>query len=161
MSAETVERPTMAETAERVLRSLADLETEYGDWLEALAAQSRAEDSLRVALEPEPEDLETVRLYLEREAEEYGQEEYVSEDRDPVMLWLESSLDLVTVWESRGGSEPERRGWELLLGYGGPSIGLELRDDGHATVWAAWWSPTEYAYGRLDWLANYLEELGL
>jgi hypothetical protein len=152
----------MADTAQRVLRSLADLETEYGDWLEALAAQSRAEDSLRVALEPEAEWLETVRLYLEREAEEYGPEDYVSEDRDPVWLWLESVLSITNVWHSEGrDSEPEHYGWEMLLAYGGPSIGLELRDDGRATVWAAWWSPTEYAYGRLEWLANYLEELGL
>jgi hypothetical protein len=151
----------MAETAERVLESLADLETEYGDWLEALRAQELIDTAPHYGLEPEAEWLETVRLYLEREAEEYGPEEYVSPDRDPVWLWLESSLDLVTVWESRGGSEPERRGWELLLSYGGPSIGLELMIDGRATVWAAHWSPTERAYGRLDWLANYLEELGL
>jgi len=165
VSTETVERPTMAETAQRVLESLADLEREHSDWLEALDAQYQLE-ACGALEQPEEEDgleeeRETVRLYLAREAEEYGPEDLVSEDRDPVMLWLESVLDLATIWESRGSGEPERRGWELLLGYGGPSIGLELGIDGRATVWAAHWSPTERAYGRLDWLANYLEELGL
>ena len=161
MSTETVERPTMAETAERVLESLGRLEEQHSDWLEALRAQELIDTAPHYGLEPEAEWLETVRLYLDREAEEYGREDSVSEDREPVWLWLESSLELVTVWESRGGSEPERRGWELLLSYGGPTIGLELMIDGRATVWAAWWSPREYAHGRLDWLANYLEELGL
>ena len=165
MITETVERPTMAETAERVLRSLADLETEHSDWLEALAAQEALPSD--VLEQPEEEDgweeeRETVRLYLEREAEEYGREEYVSEDRDPVWLWLESVLSITNVWHSEGrDSEPELVGWELLLCYGGPSAGLELTTDGRATVWAAHWSPTERAHGRLEWLANYLEELGL
>jgi len=166
VSTETVERPTMAETAQRVLRSLADLEEEHSRWLEALAAQEALpSDALE---QPEEEDgweeeRETVRLYLDREAGEYGyREEYVSEDRDPVWLWLESVLSITNVWHSSSrDSEPELVGWELLLGYGGPSIGLDLDTDGRATVWAAHWSPTERAYGRLDWLANYLEELGL
>jgi hypothetical protein len=77
-----------------------------------------------------------------------------------VLLWLESVLDIVAVIHRRGEDE-ERHGWEILLGYGGPSIGLELSVDGRATVWAAWWSATEYAHGRLDWLADYLERSGL
>jgi hypothetical protein len=152
--------------AVRVLESLEALESEHSDWLEALAAQ----EELERYWDPEDpeeaeeylEERETVRLYLEREAEEYGREEYVSEDRDPVWLWLESVLSFTNVWHSEGrDSEPELVGWELLLCYGGPSAGLELTTDGRATVWAAHWSPTEYAHGRLEWLANYLEEMGL
>jgi hypothetical protein len=155
----------MLETALRVLESLEALEEEHSDWLEALDAQ-RTLDCGWDSEDPEEaeeylEERETVRLYLERQSEEYGPTESVSEDGDPVLLWLESVLDIATVWESRGSEEPQRRGWELLLGYGGPSIGLELAVGGGATVWAAHWSPTERAYGRLDWLANYLEELGL
>ena len=155
----------MLETALRVLESLEALEEEHSDWLEALAAQEELERHWDPE-DPEEagdwlEERETVRLYLERQSEEYGPTEYVSEDGDPVLLWLESVLDILTVWHSRGAEEPERAGWELLLGYGGPSIGLDLTVDGGATVWAAWWSPTERAYGRLEWLANYLEELGL
>jgi hypothetical protein len=154
----------MAETAQRVLESLADLETEYGDWLEALDAQ-RTLDCGWDSEDPEEaeeylEERETVRLYLERRAAEGLSSEYVSEDADPVLEWLESVLDIVAVIHRRG-EEEQRHGWELLLGYGGPSIGLDLTVDGGATVWAAHWSPTERAYGRLDWLANYLEELGL
>jgi hypothetical protein len=152
--------------AQRVLESLGRLEEEHSDWLEALAAQETLErywDSE----DPEEageylEEREAVRLYLERQSEEYGPEDCVSEDRDPVMLWLESVLSITNVWHSSGrDSEPELVGWELLLGYGGPSIGLELDTDGRASVWAAHWSPTEYAHGRLEWLANYFEELGL
>jgi hypothetical protein len=166
VSTETeTERESVLAMALRMLQSLEALEGEHADWLEALAAQETLErywDST----EPEEagdwlEERETVRLYLEREAEEYGREEYVSMDRDPVILWLESALDIVTVSESRGGSEPEPRGWEILLCYGGPSAGLELERDGRATVWAAHWSPTERVHGRLEWLANYLEEVGL
>jgi hypothetical protein len=150
--------------AQRVLESLAGLEEEHADWLEALAAQ----ETLERYWDPEDpeeageylEERETVRLYLERQSAEYGLTEYVSEDADPVLLWLESSLDVVGVIHRRG-EEEERAGWEILLCYGGPSAGLELTTDGRATVWAAHWSPTEYAHGRLDWLANYLEELGL
>jgi hypothetical protein len=152
--------------AQRVLESLGRLEEEHSDWLEALAAQETL-DRYGAGEEPEEEDgweeeRETVRLYLAREAEEYGPTEYVSPDRDPVWLWLESVLSFTNVWHSEGrDSEPELVGWELLLCYGGPSAGLELTTDGRATVWAAHWSPTEYAHGRLEWLANYLEELGL
>ena len=164
MSTVTEERESVLAMALRMLQSLERLEEEHADWLEALAAQ----DTLDTGWDPtDPEEAEeyleereTVRLYLEREAEEYGQWEYVSPDRDPVMLWLESSLDVATVLHSRGG-ETEPVGWEILLCYGGPSAGLELTIDGRATVWAAWWSPTERVHGRLDWLANYLEELGL
>jgi hypothetical protein len=42
-----------------------------------------------------------------------------------------------------------------------PHAQLELSTDGRATVAANWWSETEYVHGRLDWLADYLEELGL
>jgi hypothetical protein len=154
----------MLETALRVLESLEALEEEHSDWLEALAAQEELERHWD-SEDPEEageylEERETVRLYLERQSEEYGPTESVSEDGDPVLLWLESVLDIVAVIHRRG-EEEERHGWELLLGYGGPSIGLELGIDGRATVWAAHWSPTERAHGRLDWLANYLEELGL
>jgi hypothetical protein len=163
VNTETVERPSMLETAQRVLESLADLETEHSDWLEALDAQ-RTLDCGWDSEDPEEaeeylEERETVRLYLEQT--DWAHDGSVSEDSDPVLLWLESVLDIVTVWHSRGAEEPERAGWELLLGYGGPSIGLELEIDGRATVWAAHWSPTERTHGRLDWLANYLEELGL
>ncbi len=165
MSTQTEERESTLAMAVRMLESLEALESEHSDWLEALAAQEELERHWD-SEDPEEaeeylEERETVRLYLERQSEEYGPEDCVSEDRDPVMLWLESSLDLVTVWESRSSEEPEARGWEILLCYGGPSAGLELQKDGRATVWAAWWSPTEYAHGRLEWLANYLEELGL
>ena len=164
--ADTLERESTLAMAQRVLESLAGLEEEHCDWLEALDAQ-RTLDCGWDSEDPEEaeeylEERETVRLYLEREAEEYGPEDYVSEDRDPVWLWLESVLSITNVWHSEGReAEPELVGWELLLGYGGPSIGLELDTDGRARVWAAHWSPTEYAYGRLEWLANYLEELGL
>ena len=166
MSTETVERESTLAMAVRVLESLEALESEHSDWLEALAAQEELErywDSE----DPEEaeeylEERETVRLYLEREAGEYGREEYVSPDRDPVWLWLESVLSITNVWHSEGReAEPEHYGWEMLLCYGGPSAGLELHSDGRATVWAAHWSPTERAHGRRDWLANYLEELGL
>jgi hypothetical protein len=158
------ERESVLAMALRILQSLEALEEEHSDWLEALAAQQRLEQ-LWDPTEPEEagdwlEERETVRLYLEREAEEYGPEERVSEERDPVMLWLESSLDVATIWESRSGEEPEPRGWEILLCYGGPNAGLELERDGRATVWAAHWD-TERVHGRLEWLANYLEELGL
>jgi hypothetical protein len=146
--------------AQRVLESLGRLEEEHSDWLEALRAQELIDTAPFYGLEPEAEWLETVRLYLERQSAEYGLTEYVSEDADPVLLWLESSLDVVGVIHRRG-EEEERAGWEILLCYGGPSAGLELTTDGRATVWAAHWSPTEYAHGRLEWLANYLEELGL
>jgi hypothetical protein len=166
VSTETeTERESVLAMALRILQSLEALEEEHSDWQEALAAQ----DLLERYWDPEDpeeaeeylEERETVRLYLEREAEEYGPEEYVSPDRDPVLLWLESALDIVTVSESRSGETPEPRGWEILLCYGGPSAGLELERDGRATVWAAHWSPTERVHGRLEWLANYLEELGL
>ena len=164
MSTQTEERESTLAMAQRVLESLAGLEEEHADWLEALAAQ----ETLERYWDPEDpeeageylEERETVRLYLERQSAEYGLTEYVSEDADPVLLWLESSLDVVGVIHRRG-EEEERAGWEILLCYGGPSAGLELTTDGRATVWAAHWSPTEYAHGRLDWLANYLEELGL
>jgi hypothetical protein len=152
--------------AVRMLESLKALESEHAEWLEALAAQEELE-RWEALTDPEDgsadgweEERETVRLYLERQSAEYGPTEYVSMDADPVMLWLESSLDVVGVIHRRG-EEEERAGWEILLCYGGPSAGLELTTDGRATVWAAHWSPTEYAHGRLDWLANYLEELGL
>ena len=165
MSTVTEERESVLAMALRMLQSLERLEEEHADWLEALAAQDTL-DRYWDSEDPEEaeeylEERETVRLYLEREAEEYGQWEFVSEDRDPVWLWLESSLDVATIWESRSGETPEPRGWEILLCYGGPSAGLELERDGRATVWAAWWSPTERVHGRLEWLANYLEELGL
>ena len=102
-----------------------------------------------------------MRLYLEGRAKEGLQSDYVSEDGDPVLEYLGDVLDIVTVWESRSGEEPEPRGWEILLSTGGPAAGLELERDGRATVWANWWSPTERVHGRLDWLAGYLEELGL
>ncbi len=163
MSTQTEERESTLAMAVRMLESLKALESEHSDWLEALAAQ----ETLERYWDPEDpeeageylEERETVRLYLEQT--EWAHDGSVSEDADPVMLWLESLLDFVTVWESRGSEEPERRGWELLLCYGGPSAGLELTTDGRATVWAAHWSPTEYAHGRLEWLANYLEEMGL
>ena len=165
MSTETVERESTLAMALRMLQSLEALEEEHSEWLEALAAQEELErywDSE----DPEEaeeylEERETVRLYLERQSAEYGPTDYVSEDADPVLLWLESSLEIVTVWESQGSEEPEPRGWEILLCYGGPSAGLELGRDGRATVWAAHWSPTERVHGRLDWLADYLERLGL
>ena len=166
MSTDTLtERESTLAMALRILQSLEALEEEHSDWLEALAAQETL-DRYWDPEDPEEaeeylEERETVRLYLEREAEEYGQWESVSEDRDPVWLWLESSLDVATIWESRSGEEPEPRGWEILMCAGGPSAGLELERDGRATVWAAWWSPTERVHGRLEWLANYLEELGL
>jgi hypothetical protein len=165
VSTETeTERESTLAMALRMLQSLEALEGEHSDWLEALAAQETLERYWDPT-EPEEagdwlEERETVRLYLEREAEEYGPEEYVSPDRDPVLLWLESVLDVATVLHSRGG-ETEPVGWEILLCYGGPSAGLELEIDGRATVWAAHWSPTERVHGRLEWLANYLEELGL
>jgi hypothetical protein len=162
------ERESVLAMALRILQSLEALEEEHSDWLEALRAQELLDTAGYYGLEEDSDWLEeaagyreTVRLYLEREAKEYGQWESVSEDRDPVWLWLESSLDVATIWESRSGEEPEPRGWEILLCYGGPSAGLELEIDGRATVWAAHWSPTERVHGRLDWLANYLEELGL
>ena len=166
MSTDTLtERESVLEMALRMLQSLELLEAEWAEWREALEAQELLERYWDPT-EPEEaeeylEERETVRLYLERQAEEGYQSEYVSEDADPVMQWLESSLDLVTISESRSGGEPEPRGWEILLCYGGPSAGLELKIDGRATVWAAWWSPTERVSGRLDWLANYLEEMGL
>lgn len=166
MSAVTGERESVLAIAQRTLSNLEGLEEEHSYWLEALAAQETL-DRYWDSEDPEEaeewlEERETVRLYLESRAEEGLSSEYVSEDADPVMEWLEDALDIRTVWESAGFSEePEPRGWELLLGYGGPSIGIELERDGRATVWAAWWSPTERAHGRLDWLANYLEELGL
>ena len=165
MSTVTEERESVLAMALRMLQSLEALEEEHAEWLEALAAQETLERYWDPT-EPEEagdwlEERETVRLYLERRAEDGLQSEYVSEDGDPVLEWLESVLDIVTVSESRGGSEPEPRGWEILLCYGGPSAGLELERDGRATVWAAHWSPTERVHGRLDWLANYLEEMGL
>ena len=165
MSTVTEERESTLAMALRMLQSLELLEAEWAEWREALEAQELLERYWDPT-EPEEaeeylEERETVRLYLERQAEEYGPEERVSEDRDPVWLWLESSLDVATIWESRSGEEPEPRGWEILMCAGGPSAGLELERDGRATVWAAHWSPTERVHGRLDWLANYLEELGL
>jgi len=163
VSTVTEERESVLSIALNTLSNLEGLEEEHAGWLEALAAQETLDrywDSEDPAEAEEwLEERETVRLYLE--AAEYGPRDRVSMDADPVMCWLEEALDLATIWESRGGSEPECRGWELLLGYGGPSIGLELERDGRATVWAAWWSPTERVHGRLDWLANYLEEMGL
>jgi hypothetical protein len=153
----------MLETAQSVMLSLQALEEEHDGWQEALAAQ----EALERYWDPEDpeqaddylEERETVRLYLDQS--EWAHSGTVSEDADPVLMWLEGVLDIVTVWHSRGSREPERHGWELLLGYGGPSIGLELEIDGRATVWAAHWSPTERVHGRLDWLADYLERLGL
>ena len=164
MSTVTEERESTLAMALRMLQSLELLEAEWAEWREALEAQELLERYWDPT-EPEEaeeylEERETVRLYLERQAEEGYQSDYVSEDADPVLQWLESSLDLVTVLHQRG-AEAEPVGWEILLCYGGPSAGLELERDGRATVWAAWWSPTERAYGRLDWLANYLEEMGL
>lgn len=161
MSTVTEERESVLALAVRMLESLEQLEGEHSDWLEALAAQETLDRYSPEEGEPGWwTEQETVRLYLAREAEEYGPEERVSEDRDPVLLWLESCLDVVTVVHHRGGdSEPV--GWQILLCYGGPSAGLELDRDGRATVWAAHWSPTERVHGRLDWLANYLKELGL
>ena len=161
---ETLERESALAMALRMLQSLEALEEEHSEWLEALAAQEELErywDSE----DPEEageylEERETVRLYLEGRAVEGLSAEYVSEDADPVLEWLESALDIVAVIHRRG-EEEERHGWEILLCYGGPSAGLELGIDGRAAVWAAHWSPTEYAHGRLEWLANYLEELGL
>lgn len=162
VSSVTEERESVLSIALRTLEQLERLEEEHSDWLEALAAQ----ETLERYWDPEDpeeaedwlEERETVRAYLE--AAEYGPSDRVSEDADPVMCLLEEALDLVTVVHHRGGdSKPV--GWELLLGYGGPSVGLELSVDGGATVWAAWWGPKEYAHGRLDWLANYMEELGL
>jgi hypothetical protein len=169
VSTETeTERESVLAMALRILQSLEALEEEHSDWLEALRAQELLDTAGYYGLEEDSDWLEeaagyreTVRLYLERQAEEGYQSEYVSEDADPVMQWLESSLDVATIWESRSGEEPEPRGWEILMGYGGPDLGLELRADGRATVWANHWGPTERAYGRLEWLANYLEELGL
>lgn len=166
MSTVTGTSESVLAIAQRTLSNLEGLEEEHSYWLEALAAQETL-DRYWDSDDPEEagdwlEERETVRLYLSAEAEEWGwTEQYVSEDRDPVWLWLESALECVTLWESSGDSEPEPRGWRLLLGYGGPSIRLELLRDGRATVWASWWSEPEYAHGRLDWLANYLEELGL
>lgn len=166
MSTETeTERESTLAMALRMLKSLEALEEEHADWLEALSAWRSLGYGSHYAL-PEEEDgweeeRETVRLYLERRAEDGLQSEYVSEDADPVLEYLESVLDIVTVSESRSGETPEPRGWEILLCTGGPAAGLELERDGRATVWAAWWSPTERVSGRLDWLANYLEELGL
>jgi hypothetical protein len=164
VSTQTEERESTLAMAQRVLESLGRLEEEHSDWLEALDAQ-RALDDYWDSEDPEEagdwlEERETVRLYLESRAAEGLSSEYVSEDADPVLEWLESVLDVVSVIHRRA-EEEERWGWELLLGYGGPSIGLELDTDGRATVWAAHWSPTERAYGRLGWLANYLEEMGL
>ena len=163
MSTKTEGRPSVLALALDALESLAALEEEWGDWMDALEAQRELEQYWD-SEDPEEageylEERETVRLYLEQT--EWAHDGTVSEDGDPVLLWLESVLDIATIWESRGSEEPERRGWELLLGYGGPSIGLELSVDGRATVWAAWWSATEYAHGRLDWLADYLERSGL
>ena len=164
MSTVTEERESVLAMALRMLQSLELLEAEWAEWREALEAQELLERYWDSA-EPEEaddylEERETVRLYLERQAEEGYQSEYVSEDADPVLQWLESSLDVATVLHSRGG-ETEPVGWEILLCHGGPSAGLELTIDGRATVWAAHWSPTERVYGRLEWLANYLEEMGL
>lgn len=168
MSAETVtERESTLAMALRILQSLRALEGEHADWLSALRAQELLDTAGHYGLEEDSDWLEeaaehreTVRLYLARQSEEGYQSDYVSEDADPVVQWLESSLDLVTVLHERG-SEVEPVGWEILLCYGGPSAGLKLERDGRATVWAAHWSPTERVSGRLDWLANYLEELGL
>jgi hypothetical protein len=158
------ERESVLAMALRMLQRLEALDGEHADWLEALAAQ----ETLERYWDPEDpeeaeeylEERETVRLYLERQAEEGYQSVWVSEDADPVMQWLESSLDLVTLLEQRG-SDCEPVGWRVLLCTGGPHAELELSTDGRATVSANWWSPTEYAHGRLEWLANYLEELGL
>jgi hypothetical protein len=121
MSTETqTERESVLAMALRILQSLEALEEEHCDWREALAAQ----ELLERYWDPEDpeeaeeylEERETVRLYLERQAEEGYQSEYVSEDADPVMQWLESSLDLVTVLHSRGGeTEPVRLGDTALL----------------------------------------------
>lgn len=162
MSTATEDRQRVLAIAQRTLSNLEGLEEEHAGWLEALAAQQTL-DRYGAQEEPEEEDgweeeRETVRLYLE--AAEYGPSEYVCIDADPVMGWLEDALDIVTVVHHRGG-DSESVGWELLLGYGGPTIRLELSVDGRATVSAAWWSAPEYVHGRLDWLANYLEELGL
>ena len=164
MSTVTEERESTLAMALRMLQSLELLEAEWAEWREALEAQELLERYWDPT-EPEEaeeylEERETVRLYLERQAEEGYQSEYVSEDADPVMQWLESSLDLVTLLEQRG-SEAESVGWRVLLCTGGPHAELELSTDGRATVAANWWSETEYARGRLEWLANYLEEMGL
>lgn len=164
MSTVTEERESVLAIAQRTLSNLEGLEEEHAEWLEALAAWQSLGDGAELA-QPEEEDgweeeRQTVWRYLERQAEEGHDSSAVSEDGDPVLGWLEDALDIVTVVHHRGGdSEPV--GWELLLGYGGPTIRLELSVDGRATVSAAWWSAPEYAHGRLDWLANYLEELGL
>ena len=157
MSTDTEQSETVREIAGRVLASLGQLEAEHSEWLSAVAVEDRVLSLESAGLEADEQDVETLALYRERSE---FQGEYLS-DLHPVWLWLESVLDVATIWESRGGSTPERRGWEILLGYGGPSIGLELRSDGHATVWAAHWSPTERAYGQLEWLADWLWEAGL
>jgi len=164
VSTVTEERESVLAIAQRTLSNLEGLEEEHAGWLDALAAQETL-DRYWDADDPAEagdwlEERETVRLYLEARAEEGLSSECVSEDADPVLEWLESALDLVAVVHHRW-RDSELAGWELLLCSGGPSIGLELSVDGRATVWAAWWGPTERVHGRLDWLANYLEELGL
>lgn len=146
--------------AVRTLESLSRLEEETANYWEALQAQESIEKSRAYGLDVDPLELETVRAYLAWEESNYGPTDRVEEDREPVWLWLEDALDLVRVVHVRGADE-EVRGWEILLGMGGPNIGLELSVDGGATVWAAWWSPREEAHGRLEWLAHYLEGSGL
>ena len=107
-------RESQLATALRLLKSLEALEEEHSDWREALLAQEELERYWDPT-EPEEaeeylEERETVRLYLERQAEEGYQSDYVSEDANPVLQWLESSLDVATVWESRSGEQPEPRG---------------------------------------------------
>jgi len=90
---------------------------------------------------------------------------YLEEPEEPLWAYLESCLDIARVETVRHAASPDEsrtlERWELLLCAGGPSAGLELEPDGRARVWAAWWSAPEYVDGRLDWLAQQLEELGL
>jgi hypothetical protein len=156
------ERESVRAIAERLLAGAAALEDQHSRWLSALRAQELIRTAPYYGTEPEAEDLDTLRLYVEAQeaAGDPVDPDYL-EDSDPVWQWLESSLSVVSVIHRTLGGEEDRWGWQILLCAGGPSAGLELRTDGWARVWASWWSPQEEAVGRLDWLAGYLEELGL
>lgn len=88
------------------------------------------------------------------------------ESESPFASWLDGvlSVDRVTKAPLFGGpGEPQLKHWELLLGWGGPSILLELEIDGSGAVLVAWWGPTyRLPFGRVltdiaDELATYDE----
>lgn len=85
---------------------------------------------------------------------------YLDELSEPLWSFLESCLDISRLERVRG-EERETEHWELLLGYGGPTVRLFLEPGGAATVEVAWWSAPERVTGELPWLAAQLEEVGL